>query len=98
MLNDLPYATGAMSNYKRTWSKDEIEEVRQLAAQGRTAGEITNSIHSDRTRNAIIGLCHREGIKFGRSPKPEKEPKKGRQPKRIPILPMIQYTVRPEVK
>lgn len=67
------------------WSGEQVERVRQLAAEKKTAGEMAKVLAV--TRNAIIGLCHRNKIplisgKFrppmeARTPKPKPEKKIG---------------------
>lgn len=42
------------------WSGDEIAEMRRLAADGLSAGQLAEAL--GRTRNAVIGKCDREGI------------------------------------
>ena len=45
------------------WLDKEVEQIRKFAAEGKTAREIA-SYFDGRTRNAIIGLCMRKGIKL----------------------------------
>ena len=45
---------------------DRLERVRALAALGMSAGEIGRETGS--TRNAIAGLCHRNGIRLKGAP------------------------------
>lgn len=41
-----------------------LDRIRELGEQGRTGGEIAAEVGM--TRNAVIGICHRRGFKFGR--------------------------------
>ena len=51
---------------KKPWP-DGDEELRKLAAEGRSASDIARVL--DRKRNSVIGRCHKAGIKLG---KPDK--------------------------
>ncbi len=53
-------ATGRQS--RAAWSGSELEEIRQLAAAGQNSTQIGKRYGV--TRAAIIGLCHRKGIKL----------------------------------
>ena len=57
------------------WAKDDIETIRRLVAKGLTAQQISKQFYKV-TRNAIIGVCFRNGITFPKSSmvgKPSKE-------------------------
>jgi hypothetical protein len=51
----------------RAWSDEAIAEVRKLATDGLSTREITDRLGGKHSRSAIIGLCHREGIKLGQA-------------------------------
>lgn len=44
------------------WSREHVELVREFASQGRSSGEIAALLPGDRSRCAIVGICHRENI------------------------------------
>lgn len=52
---------GAMT-LQKLWTKDEIQIVRNLAEQGKSASQIGDAIK--RTRNAVMGVAFRNGIKL----------------------------------
>jgi hypothetical protein len=43
------------------WTPDELEIVRKLAAEGKSASEIGHQV--GRTRNSVIGVMHRNKVK-----------------------------------
>jgi len=45
----------------KSWTWEEIKEVRELAANGWSALDISRKLVG-RTRNSVIGVCHRRGI------------------------------------
>lgn len=50
------------------WSITDIQKIRKLAAEGKTSSQISAHF-KDATRNAIMGLCHRNNIQLsGRKP------------------------------
>jgi hypothetical protein len=60
-----------------TWTDARKEMVRDLWAQGYSAGEIARQLHPPVTRNAVIGLCHRNKFPHGKrrtAPMPSPEP------------------------
>lgn len=57
-----------------SWTKAEDLACRKLAATGLTTREIALQIPG-RTRNAVIGHCHRENISVGAYKTPNKIPK-----------------------
>jgi hypothetical protein len=48
--------------HKTAWSKDEMLRLRSMANDGKSAQDIANA--TGRSRNAVIGQCHRAGIKL----------------------------------
>jgi GcrA cell cycle regulator len=48
-----------------TWTDERKELVRDLWAQGYSAGEIAQRLKPKVTRNAVIGLCHRNKFPHG---------------------------------
>ncbi len=44
------------------WSDDQIEQVKDLAGKGMSAAMIANEVGA--TRNAVVGIGHRQNIKF----------------------------------
>jgi GcrA cell cycle regulator len=60
-----------------TWTEERREFVRELWAQGYSAGEIAQRLKPKMTRNAVIGLCHRNKFPHGKrrtAPMPSPEP------------------------
>ena len=43
----------------RNWTPETVQQIRKLAAEGKTASQIAYQYHC--TRNAIIGVIHRSG-------------------------------------
>ena len=64
------------------WTEDAIEQIKSLAEQGCSAGQITREV-SGTTRNAVISKCRREGIqlKGDKSGAYNREPGKARSPR-----------------
>ena len=71
-----------MGTVTQPWSINEKQKVMDMAAKGHTAKEIAHAIK--RTRNAVLGFCNRNEIKFNhkvrggkttaaRKPKPERK-------------------------
>lgn len=52
---------GAMT-LQKLWTKNEIEIVRNLAAEGKSASQIGEAVK--RSRNAVMGAAFRNGIKL----------------------------------
>jgi len=50
-------------DYSKKWTWEEIKKVQELAAKGWSASQISKQL-VDRTRNAVIGMCARQGIKL----------------------------------
>lgn len=46
----------------KKWSNAEKHEIRKLAAEGLSAAKIAAAMKA--TRNAIVGVCHRNKIKL----------------------------------
>jgi GcrA cell cycle regulator len=51
--------------YPKRWGADEIKAIRRLARAGCSSAQIAAEFGA--TRNAIIGICHRQGIPLGGS-------------------------------
>ena len=47
----------------RWWKLPAIEQIRELAGEGLSAGRIAKFL-GNKTRNQILGLCKRSGIKL----------------------------------
>lgn len=45
----------------KPWSVEEINKVRKLAGEGKSASQIAK-FFPERTRNSVIGICHRKDI------------------------------------
>lgn len=52
------------ANWKSLTSAEKIEAVRPLVAQGMSSSQIAAQFQNV-SRNSIIGLCHRTGMKLG---------------------------------
>jgi hypothetical protein len=52
-----------MVTYSKPWTWEEIKFVSDLASKGFSAKDISLEL-IDRTRNSVIGICHRKGIKL----------------------------------
>lgn len=50
-----------MSVHQTPWTTEEIDEVKRMADLGYTSNQIARNFNG-RTRNSIIGLCHRHKI------------------------------------
>lgn len=83
------------------WSEQDIDLLRDMAAKGATARQIVDALSVQRTRSAVLGACHRYGIKLlngsnyrvGRKqthPKVEK-PKPAPRPKPEPVEPAADF-------
>lgn len=55
-----PYNVGV--HYRGDWPDDKVCVLKELARMGYSASQI--GIKIGKTRNAIIGFCHRNGIKL----------------------------------
>lgn len=51
-----------MVNYE-SWTDEDIEKVRKFAGMGMTAQQIATHF-SNRSRNSVIGMCHRKNIEL----------------------------------
>lgn len=49
-----------------SWNDEQIETLKKLAAEGLSSGQIGKAI--GKTRNAVIGKCHRIGVKLKGKP------------------------------
>lgn len=47
----------------RSWTDTELEIVRKLANEGKSAATIAKALQN-RSRNSVIGIMHRKGISF----------------------------------
>jgi hypothetical protein len=52
------------------WSVTEHDALARYAAEGLSASAIAKALGTDRTRNAILGRCHRTGVKLMLKPTP----------------------------
>jgi hypothetical protein len=60
---DLPkLLAAAVAKSKTSWVDEEMATLRELAAAGYTAYQIGEAV--GRSRNAVIGQCHRRGIEL----------------------------------
>lgn len=69
------------------WTINDIEEVRRMAALGYTAMQIAQNF-AGRSRNSVIGLCHRQKISLQNRclPVPENKKNRARQQPSKPSL------------
>ena len=74
------------------WTMQEVDIVRQMAAQNEYARAIAERI--GRTRNQVIGYCRRHHIKLKQGSGPVKpgRPRKKRKPKMAVIEPEVKLT------
>jgi hypothetical protein len=75
-----------MSIYLKKWTDEDIEEVKRMASLEYTAAEIAQNFEG-RTRNSVIGMCHRNGIRLN-SPKVSANPRV-RAPRQQPSKPTL---------
>ena len=76
-----------MATHLIPWRIDEIEEVRRMANLGYTALQIAENF-AGRSRNSVIGLCHRQKISLQnrKFPIPENKRSRARQKPSKPTL------------
>jgi hypothetical protein len=70
-------------NFQTVWPESRKQQLRELALQELTAKEIAEQI--GKSRNAVLGMCDRLGIKLHGS-RIEKKPKPERKPRTIKKL------------
>lgn len=68
-MKPIAKASGEAYHLSSPWTVERIEEVRRLAKEGFPASKIAQRFRV--SRNAVIGLCHRRGIKLGARPAPK---------------------------
>jgi GcrA cell cycle regulator len=66
------------------WTDEQYEKAKKLAEEGLSASEI--GIHLGKTRNAVLGKLHRNGIEKRVRKESRKDTKRGRRPKRQFVL------------
>jgi len=66
------------------WTNEQYEKAKKLAEEGLSASEI--GIHLGKTRNAVLGKLHRNGIEKRVRKESRKDTKRGRRPKRQFVL------------
>jgi GcrA cell cycle regulator len=74
------------------WTEDELNLVKYLASTGLSSTQIAKELGNGRTRNSVVGVCSRNGIKLGSKIKETRKNIKFKP--RIP-LPKTQPTPRP---
>jgi hypothetical protein len=52
------------------WTDEQTEQLRTLASEGKSSGEIAEWFGV--TRNAVAGKCHREGVRLKSGPRTHK--------------------------
>ena len=73
-----------MKDFNRSWTDADIERVKGLIKQNKGAREI--GVLLGKTRNAVIGMCHRKKIAFSSTPLRYKDPPRKKSP---PIRPAV---------
>ena len=71
------------------WTNELRETVRKMWGKGYTASEIASHLDIGVTRNAIIGLCHRQG--YACPPRLKGQPPPKRRPLPRKVRPMDTY-------
>lgn len=86
------------------WSEEQLEQLHKLAGVGLSAGEIGARI--GKTRNAVVGKCHRIGIPLGSKSapavhyskhvaRPKDAPPRPRQRHKRATTPILKPTILP---
>lgn len=75
------------------WTPEKVEDMKQMWLDGKSATQIALALDIDATRNAVIGMIHRRGLKRAAKDAPERaveakvrirKPKAAAVPKALP--------------
>lgn len=53
-----------MRGLRAPWTQDKLKQLHDLAAQGRSSGQITTALGRDFTRSMVVGMAWRRGIQL----------------------------------
>jgi GcrA cell cycle regulator len=71
------------------WSKERVEILKRMWAEGASARLIAEALGGDATRNSVIGKAYRLGLS-----KPSKPPKRASEPPNRPLASILNLTER----
>lgn len=92
-----------MTRQRNSWPPEELEKLKELLAQGLSARQAAKQIPY-KTKNAVIGMANRMGLKFTRRPNAKNvvnikivEPVQ-ESPPPVVVPPVIRITLRGPIK